>query len=129
MRKIIFFAFWLLLVTPAIAGDKWTKEDTVRQIAFTVVEGMDWLQTKEIARNPKYYETNWYLGKYPSQNKVDKYFAICTLGHALVSYLLPVKTEVYGFKVYPRQAWQYFWIGLEAGCVSHNLNIGIRISF
>lgn len=129
MKLLWILSILLLLAIPSLAHDEWTKIDTVRQLTFTVVECIDWLQTKEIARNPNYYETNPYLGKHPSQKKVDTYFASCLIGHALVSYLLPAKVEIYGYKMSPRATWQYFWIGVEAGYTAHNYNIGIRIPF
>ena len=129
--KYLWILFILLfLVSPALAEDnKWTKADTARQLTFTAITGVDWLQTKEIARNPKYYETNPYLGKYPSQRKVDTYFAFCVSGHAIISYLLPTKMEIYECRINPREVWQYFWIGVEAGYVGHNYNVDIRIRF
>ena len=118
----------MLLFTPITAiADEWTKEDTARQITFTLVTCVDWLQTKEIARNPKYREGNPFLGPNPSQKKVDTYIAGAIVGHALISYLLPTKAEVFSYKINPRAIWQYFWIGVEAGASFHNYNAGVRI--
>jgi hypothetical protein len=85
--------------------------DTNRQLAPQLV---DWAQS----RNP--YETNPILGKYPSKTEVDVYFAAATLGHYLVSRALPPDY---------RKVWQYVWIGVQVGYVTHNYQIGLRIRF
>lgn len=104
----------------SLAGDKWTQEDTAYQAVFITALSCDWLQTKEIARNPNYYETNFILGKYPSQNEVDFYLLSAAILHTGIAYYLP--------KEY-RRIWQCFWIGVEMNCVRHNYSSGIRINF
>ena len=132
MKAIIMMMVLVFLAGCAsikVTQKSWTKEDTARQVAFTAVTCMDWLQTKEIARNPNYYETNKYLGKYPSQDRVNTYFATGIAAHAAISRLLPARVEVLGWEVRPRSVWQYLSIGYEAGFVHHNMNIGIKIGW
>jgi len=119
MKRLISCMFVLLMVTPAYAGS-WSKEDTARQATFLILETADWLQTKEIARNPKYTEINPILGKCPTQNSVDLYFASCAVAHTAIAYCLPSKY---------RKWWQYVFIGIQAGCVGHNINAGVSINF
>src|SRR3990167_90446 len=67
----------------------WSSDDTNRQLGYLLLHGLDWGQTKSIARNPnKYYETNPILGKHPSAGDVDRYFALTGLGHVGLSLLL-----------------------------------------
>jgi len=108
-----------LLATPAYAGD-WTRADTEYQAVFVAVTAIDWLQSKEIARNPEFSETNPILGSNPDQNKVNAYFASCLLAHTAIAYYLPKKY---------RRVWQCCWIMVEGGYVLHNLSAGVRINF
>lgn len=124
MKKLLisFLICFLICLIPVttLAVDEWTKKDTTYQAVFLTLMAADWLQTKEIARNPNYYERNPILGKYPSQNEVDIYFLSTAIVHAGIAYYLPKKYRRY---------WQYIFIGIQAGCVGHNYNTGIRISF
>lgn len=102
------------------AGHQWTRDDTIRHAVFTGVLAVDWLQTREIAKNDDFYETNPILGKEPDTNEVDLYFASSWLLTTGVAYMLPDRY---------RKAFQYIIIGVEAGYVGHNYNLGIRINF
>jgi len=122
MKKIISLMLMLILFFPIIsfATDEWTKKDTAYQTAFLVLTAMDWQQTKEITRNPNYYEKNPILGHNPKQNKIDAYFLSCAFMHTTIAYYLPEKY---------RRVWQYLFIGIETGYVAHNYNAGVRINF
>ena len=120
MKRLISIAILILLFSIPVYADEWTQEDTAWQATTLLIMGADWLQTKEIARNPKYTETNILLGSYPSQNEVDAYFLGCAIIHTTISYYLPKKYRRY---------WQYVFIGVEAGCVAHNINAGVKIKF
>lgn len=120
MRKILIIFLICLIPTITFAGDMWTKKDTTYQAVCLTLKAVDWLQTKEIARNPNYYETNPVLGKYPSQNEVDIYFLSTAIIHTGIAYYLP--------KEY-RRIWQCIFIGIQAGHVSHNINTGVKIHF
>lgn len=124
MKKItysmIIFAF-LLQSSITYGKDEWTKIDSAYQALFLILDSADWLQTREIARNPKYYEQyNPILGKHPSVEQVDLYFATMAVFHTLISYHLPTNL---------RRKFQLLSIGVEAGCIIHNFNIGIDIKF
>jgi len=110
--KITAILFLIVLVA-GCAHDKWTRNDTYRHIALTTVMAIDWLQTKEIARNDDYEETNPILGEDPSQMQVDAYF--------LGAWAATTATW--------RKWFQFGVIGVETGYVIHNHAIGIRISF
>ena len=104
-------------------SQNWSNEDTQRQLAYFLLHGIDWGQTKTIARNPdKYYERNPILGRHPSAGAVDKYFALTGLGHAGLSLLLSDPTY--------RKWFQNLTIGLEAGVTGNNkFNLGIGTDF
>jgi hypothetical protein len=111
----------LSLPVSAQAFDPWSEADKNRQGAFNVALALDWRQTLQLIKEPdKYYETNPILGKYPSDSKVNTYFALSMLGHAAVTHVLPSKWRPY---------WQYTWIAIETGVVAHNYKAGIRLNF
>jgi len=122
MKKLITMAILIILTGCAhYQPDPWREEDTERLVASTVLQAVDWRQTKHIAKNGhKFYECNPYLGKHPSQNKVDLYFAASFAGKTLGAYLLPEDW---------RRRWQWVCIGISAGCVGYNYSIGIEMEF
>ena len=101
----------------------WSDEDTQRQLSYLLLHGVDWGQTKTIARNPnKWSETNPILGKHPSAGDVDKYFALTGLGHVGLSLLLSDPKW--------RKLFQNLTIGLEAGVTGRNkFHLGIGTDF
>lgn len=117
MSKFI-LALSLFISTPAFA---WSDGDTKREAVYLTLHTMDWLQTREIARNPaRWYETNSILGEQPSIGRVNNYFALTGLAHILVSKALNPKY---------RKVFQYVTIGIEGGVVVHNYSIGIEVRF
>jgi len=122
MKKVMVVVI-LLVATVGYAGD-WTKEDTYREIAFTGLLTIDYLQTRTIVNNPdKYFERNPIESRHPSQKSVDIYMASCAILHPVVSYLLPQKSEKW--KWMNRENWQYITIAIEAGSTAYNLSLGI----
>jgi len=120
MKRLISIILLVILCSVPAYADEWTQEDTAWQATTLLIMGADWLQTKEIARNPEYYETNPLLGRNPGQNEIDTYFLGCAVVHSAIAYYLPKKYRRY---------WQCVWIGVEAGCVGHNINAGIQLKF
>ncbi|OEU63371.1 MAG: hypothetical protein BA867_08695 [Desulfobacterales bacterium S5133MH16] len=120
MKSLLLFFVIIFGLAEICYADAWTKRDTAYQATFMALQVMDWLQTKEIARNPRHIELNPILGKYPSQTKVDLYFLSTTLLHTGVAYVLPQKYRRY---------WQYFFIGTQVGCVVRNYRLGVRLHF
>jgi hypothetical protein len=108
----------LLLFCSTAYADDWSRADTYREATYLTLHTIDWAQTREIARNPNYYEQNMYLGKHPSIREVDRYFAAMALAHIGVAYILPSEW---------RTPFQYVTIGVEVGAVVHNYSIGINI--
>ena len=100
--------------------DPWTKQDTYWQIGVLVTQIIDWGQTREIAVNPKYYETNPILGKYPTLQEVDKYFIVCIAGNYLISKVLPNNW---------RRKWQAGSILNQIYYINNNYELGIKMNF
>jgi len=90
------------------------------EIAYQTLAIADWAQTHEIVRRPDMHETNPILGRSPPKNEINRYFVLCGVAHAAVSFILPEKYERY---------WQYVSISVESAYVAHNYNIGIRVRF
>ena len=96
MKKIILLIF--LFVTPANAIDlqKYYKEpltntDKKGIVIFNMLQGIDMLQTFEIANNDKYYEKNPILGKHPNEFHVVSYFIARGFAHYHVTKMIPQK--------------------------------------
>lgn len=128
----------------------WTIGDTT----LLITRGIDWLQTRYIANdytiiynpsfnsqffgkcpplnNPPSYKTynnsevNPLLGKHPTEEIVDYYFAgLCSLDF-LIWYKAKQDPEHWAkFKKY----WQAIGIILEMGCITHNWQIGVGYKF
>ncbi len=129
----IIFALLLMIVIPVNAevSDKWKpsfnlkqtdwgKEDTSLQTAVVVFILADWAQTRYIASNPEFIETNPILGPNPSIEEVDQYFAICALGNTAIAYFLPKKF---------RKWWQVLSLSTQINFVNHNYNLGVKMQF
>lgn len=114
------FAIILLITTSSAYADEWTSTDTKREVAYQSLAVVDWLQTRNIARNPDYWEQNVLLGNHPSVARVNQYFALTGIAHYFISEALPEKY---------RAPFQYISIGVEIGAVAHNFSIGITVKF
>lgn len=123
--------FWGLMTIAAFTApancfalDDWRPVDTKRAIAFAVLDGIDWAQTRSIARNPdKFYEMNPILGRHPTVAQVNRYFLKEQMIGFGVSRLLPA--DFHGIPL--RASWQTMIISTEVWCVSHNAQIGVTM--
>ena len=125
MKKIILLIF--LFVTPANAIDlqKYYKEpltatDKKGIVIFNMLQGIDMLQTLEIANNDKYYEKNPILGKHPNEFHVVSYFIARGFAHYHVTKMIPQKY---------RNIWHGYNIIYNYDVIRDNHAIGIRINF
>ena len=96
MKKLILI--FLLTFTSASAIDlqKYYKEDLTEVdkaniVLFNVMQGIDMLQTLEIANNDAYYEKNPILGKHPSEFQVVTYFVARGFAHYHATKMIPEK--------------------------------------
>jgi hypothetical protein len=118
--KSILPLFFLLSTSFAHAAE-WTQADTAREVTYQVIAAMDWMQTRTIAKHPKqWHEYNVVLGKHPSVDRVNAYFAATVLAHYYISKALPQDW---------REGWQSVSIGFEGAVVAHNIHVGIQMSF
>src|SRR6266853_3835043 len=68
----------------------WSNDDVQRQLGYSLLHGIDWAQTRTIAKNPnQLHETNPILGEHPSVGKVNNYFLSTLLGHWFLANALP----------------------------------------
>jgi hypothetical protein len=108
----------------ALAGyNDWDKETKSLYVASNVLLLADWSSTRHLVRQfPKggYYENNIILGKHPSMSSVDLYF----IGSMIANYYIVDNLS-------PKVGKWYLTglIVLESAVVSHNLKIGLKISF
>ena len=125
MKKLILI--FLLTFTSASAIDlqKYYKEDLTEVdkaniVLFNVLQGIDMLQTLEIANNDKYYETNKILGKHPSEAEVVTYFIARGFAHYQATRMIP-------------QRYRNFFHGYNVvynyNVIRDNHQLGIRIDF
>jgi hypothetical protein len=125
MKKLILV--FLLTFTSASAIDlqKYYKEDLTEVdkaniVLFNVLQGIDMLQTLEIANNDKYYEKNPILGKHPSEFQVVTYFVARGFAHYHATKMIP-------------QRYRNFFHGYNVvynyNVIRDNHQLGIRIDF
>ena len=124
--KIILIIFLLLgTKSHAIDLEKYYKEPLTEKdknliVASTILQGIDMLQTLEIANNDKYYETNPILGKHPSEFQVIAYFVTRAYTLSELTKMTPLKYR--GFT-------HAFNIAYNYDVIRKNHSIGIRIGF
>ena len=125
MKKLILI--FLLTFTSAIAIDlqKYYKEDLTEVdkaniVLFNVLQGIDMLQTLEIANNDAYYETNPILGKHPSEAEVVTYFIARGFAHYQATRMIPQRYRnlFHGYNVF-----------YNYNVIRDNHQLGIRIDF
>ena len=105
------------LLFAAGQASAWTETDTARQVAYSALHVADWMQTRQIARQPdRFHETNPILGRHPSLGRVDAYMAGTLVLHAAVAYALPSPW---------RSWWQHVGIAVETGAAAGNAAIGL----
>ena len=125
MKKLILV--FLLTFTSASAIDlqKYYKEDLTEVdkaniVLFNVLQGIDMLQTLEIANNDKYYETNKILGKHPSEAEVVTYFIARGLVHYQATRMIPQRY---------RNLFHGYNVVYNYNVIRDNHQLGIRIDF
>lgn len=122
----LFPLVFLLILTPINCFADWTKKDTVLETSYLMLHSADWLQTRHISKNDSYKERNLILGKYPSTAKVDRYFFLTGLAHVALVYFWD---EIPFLSPKLKNYFQYFTIGIQAGCVYHNFRCGVKFEF
>jgi hypothetical protein len=123
-KYILIFLFFLMLLTPfsSRAGEKWDTADKTLFVASTVALAGDWLTTRDMSHryDEGYYENNVVLGRHPSTQKVDIYFASCAILNYVVTDYLPPKY---------RKAWLLVNSAVSLAAINNNLGIGLRFKY
>ena len=97
-----------------------TEIDRANIVLFNVLQGIDMLQTLEIANNDAYYEKNPILGKHPSEFQVVTYFVARGFAHYHVTKMIPEKY---------RSVWHGYNLFYNYDVIRDNHQLGIRIDF
>jgi len=125
MKKIILLFLLICTSASAIDLEKYYKEDLTEVdkaniVLFNILQGIDMLQTLEIANNDAYYEKNKILGKHPSEAEVVTYFIARGLVHYQATRMIP-------------QRYRNFFHGYNVvynyNVIRDNHQLGIRIDF
>ena len=125
MKKIILLFLLICTSANAIDLEKYYKEDLTEIdraniVLFNVLQGIDMLQTLEIANNDAYYEKNPILGKHPSEFQVVTYFVARGFAHYHVTKMIPEKY---------RSVWHGYNLFYNYDVIRDNHQLGIRIDF
>ena len=121
-----FFPIFVLLAISCASRpfEGWTNTDSARQIAYSAVHVVDWVQTLDIAKNPdKYSECGLaknFIGTKPTESRIHLYMGSTLILHTAMSAMLKPKY---------RKWFQYIWIGIEAGTVYSNYSVGYTSNF
>ena len=118
---------YVLVFNHAKAYDfkQWYKEplskvDKANIVVFNVLQGIDMLQTLEIANNDAYHEENKILGKHPSETQVVTYFIARGFAHYHATKMIPAKY---------RNLWHGYNIVYNYDVIRDNHELGVRINF
>ena len=102
----------------------WSDSDKGMFVASTVAITADWMTTRYYSKHqsdfPQYYETNPILGKHPTAQSVDLYFAALVVSNYYIADWLP--PEFRGFYLGLRT-------GAHASAAMGNVRIGWKMQF
>ena len=94
--------------------------DKANIVLFNVLQGIDMLQTLEIANNDAYYEKNQILGKHPSEAQVVTYLLREDSHTIMQPRMIPEKY---------RSMWHGYNLFYNYDVIRDNHQLGIRIDF
>jgi hypothetical protein len=97
-----------------------TEVDKANIVLFNILQGIDMLQTLEIANNDAYYEKNKILGKHPSEAEVVTYFIARGLVHYQATRMIPQRY---------RNLFHGYNVVYNYNVIRDNHQLGIRIDF
>ncbi|HFE37957.1 MAG TPA: hypothetical protein ENK06_06005 [Gammaproteobacteria bacterium] len=122
-KRAAYLLVILSLFCASSAANAWSKKDTYWQSAYFLTHLADWGQTLDIANqcsSGSYYETNPVMGKCPSAQTVNAYFAATALIHYGVAHMLPPKY---------RRMFQIGTMGMQLSYIANNASIGLNLNF
>lgn len=115
MFKLLFL---LLISLPSFASD-WTDADKKREAVYLALHFIDYKQTLALPNQGR-PELNPILGRHPSRDRVDLWFASGAILHVLIADVLPAEY---------RKMFQYLTVGAEGSVVLRNHFIGVEARF
>lgn len=86
-------------------------------ILANTIHVIDWLQTREAAKNPKFKEVNPLIGHNPSLGRVNRYFLLTGIGMNILYRVLPPEYK---------DVFNMSFIVLRGAIVTYNLSIGVK---
>lgn len=111
MKKLLL----ITLLSISLHADM-NKEEIIKEGLYQVLVYEDYLQTKEILRNPDYFERNPLI----TEDNIEEYFIGGALLHASISYFLPR----------PYKKWfQNITLSFGALNIYNNVKIGVGFKF
>ena len=115
-------AFFVWLSTAGLStaqAEPWTETQQALAATYLTAHAIDWAQTRNIGRNPRYEEMNPILGRKPSSGKIDAYFIMTPiLGYLVLDALPQYRTAILAVASL-----------VEIGVVAHNYRIGIKANW
>jgi hypothetical protein len=109
--------FLFMLVSPAHGADKSRKFQDRLEIYGYAVMTVDYLQTRDIISNEKYYEANPILGKTPTTRQVNSVFAAKLMLHSVFQ-----DTKY-------RETWNWSVAIAHSVAVIHNKQLNVSVKF
>lgn len=143
MKKAIVILFILLIPFNALADDRlevfgldvnplnifndWDKTDMVLLGVYSTIRFIDWGQTRDIAENPEFIETNPILGPEPTIDEVNKWAIEYWLQNILVAELVGNIPDIAGIPVgsIARKGFLTGQINVHYKAVKNNIEIGV----
>lgn len=121
MRVELFFMMIILILTSSAGyADDWNREDAAMQILYSAYHIGDWNQTLQIPADNNYEEANIFLGRNPSEDQINGYFAGTLLMHWYIAKELRRPYRTY---------WQMIWLNIQYDTVRGNKRNGFKINF
>lgn len=121
MKRWLLALMIALAPMPLWAAEDWSKTDIAFEAAYLTLHVVDWGQTLDIVnRHETYHERNPILGKHPTREQVNTYFALTALAHIAIAHWLDTPYRNY---------FQIATIALEVAVIDNNYAIGLRMAF
>ena len=126
-KSILALAVIILLISmpafatdQAVTNDQWTKDDTMKEVAFVGLLVLEKTQRNYVANHGGMYMPNPFLGPNRRESDVDKFLIASAILHPVISYLLPRQW---------RNWWQYGTLIVEGTSIAANMSFGVGFEF
>ena len=111
----------LLFCVSVATAEPMSRTDNAWEIAYQVMQVVDWSQTRTIAQHPdRFMEYNPLIGRHPSIGRVDTWMAVGMVSHYVVSRSLNRRW---------RRTFQVYTTVAEIAVAGNNRRVGIWLSF